>query len=115
MKSKHPDMAAAAALFEEWGAGWGEYVCWDVIQGYREKPCVAVDGLTDEQFAVLERLRDEHKCWLKYGPTGWRLVPIEKWRAHTVDLRADDVSRLLEIRDVAPELEALERLELDDG
>jgi len=92
------DFKAALALADEWGkGGWIEYVLWDIIQGYREKPMFGMPGLTDEQLALLERLRDDHKIWFSHTKKGWQIVAIDGWRKHTENLRADDVARLLEI------------------
>lgn len=97
MPTPNPDFLAATALAEKWGeSGWTEYLLWDVIQGYREKPCTFLPGLTEEEMALLERLRDKHKIWFHFMDEKWEPVDIIVWSAHTANLRADDVCRKIE-------------------
>lgn len=96
----NPDLEEAIKLIESWGMpGWGEYLCWELIQGIREhiSPFSELElDPNDEQLMMLMRLRDEHKIWFTFKNGAWKSIDIAVWRHHASTTSAADAVRLME-------------------
>lgn len=93
MNIKDPDVRHFVSLVEGWNArGWGEYLLWETLEGTRDRPFRLLDPLTQEDLAVLHRLRDKLKIWPFWDPVDedWVVGSVEYWRAHAREITADD-------------------------
>ena len=97
--SKESDVRCFIELVESWNAsGWAEYLLWETLAGVRDRPFKFLEPLSEEQRAMLTRLRDEHKSWLYYDKPsdGWEVVDVTAWQLHARDVTADDIRTALE-------------------
>lgn len=97
----HPLVLRFVALVDGWNAaGWAEYLCWEVLEGTRDRPFKLLDPLPKADMELLRQLRDELKVWPFWDePTKqWDIVDIHIWRGFATTTTADDIRRLLERR-----------------
>lgn len=79
----NPHVRRFIALVEEWNATeWAEYLCWEVVEGKRDKPFLFLPPLPESDMAMLRAMRDELRAWPRWYKGKWELFPIEEWRAH---------------------------------
>jgi hypothetical protein len=94
MDKNHPLVRHFIALVESWNnPGYGEYLCWETLEGKRDRPFKYMDPLPEADMEVLRRLRDELKVWPFYDAEidQWDVVSIEAWKSFTAKTTSVDI------------------------
>jgi hypothetical protein len=78
----HPLVQRFTDLVDSWNyAGIGEHVLWEVLEGLRKQPFPFLPPLSDEEFEMCRRIRDELKVWPFFYEGKWMTVSLAFWQA----------------------------------